>query len=361
VKTFSLSGEGHTLLVNSADVSWGDTYLILRGSIRSETGEITVDGHVTADHLSWEVLKRNIMTGQQMSEPDKQEEEGTFRYLPITGRVNVYADAFSYGDYELRPFRAGIGIGRNNIRIEIGEGSACGIDVNGTISITPHSVSITIEPSAKDSDLQAVLGCFEETDSRITGHFDLTGQITAEGKSDSLLENMTGTLSFRSKDGRIFRMTLLSNILSIVNITEVFLGQVPDLGKKGMTYNEMLFRGHFEGSRFIIDEAALDGRSVTLAGKGYLDLATRRINMTVLVAPLKTIDRIIKFIPIIRDIFGGTLVSIPVEVEGNISDPDVTVLPPSAVGKGILNLFKNILELPFKIIEPIIPKGEDGE
>jgi len=358
LKTFSLSGEGDTLLVNSADVSWGDMYLIMRGSISSQAGRLKIDGRVTADHLTWETLKNTLKTGKEKGSTKDNEQEKSWD-LPVTGRIILNADSFAYDTYEMRPFQAEILIDRNHVGVNIDESTVCGIDMKGTLSFTPATISFMFEPSAKNADFRTVLSCIEETDSIITGQFDLTGQITSDGKSDSLLENMMGTLSLTSKDGRIRRMTLLSNILAIVNVTEVFLGKIPDLGKEGLAYNKIFFRGHFEKAQFIVDEAILDGKNLGLAGQGHIDLRTRKIDMIVLVAPLKTIDRIIKMIPIVRYILGGTLVSVPVSVEGNVNDPDVTVLSPSAIGESVLNLFKRIINLPFKIIEPVLPEKKD--
>ena len=43
--------------------------------------------------------------------------------------------------------------------------------------------------------------------------------------------------------------------------------------------------------------------------------------ISVLVAPLKTVDRIIQLIPLVRDIFAGTIVTIPLKAHGYLKDP----------------------------------------
>jgi hypothetical protein len=70
----------------------------------------------------------------------------------------------------------------------------------------------------------------------------------------------------------------------------------------------------------------------------------------VLVAPFKTIDRHSKIPWSI--IFSGSLVSIPLKVEGNLKDPYVVPLAPTAVGESLLNLTKRTLKAPFKLIQP---------
>ncbi|MFI5305142.1 MAG: hypothetical protein ACHQYP_10160 [Nitrospiria bacterium] len=54
-------------------------------------------------------------------------------------------------------------------------------------------------------------------------------------------------------------------------------------------------------------------------------------------------------------IFGRTLISIPVQVTGNLEDPKVIPLTPLAIGEDVLGIMKRSLELPFKVIEGNIP------
>jgi hypothetical protein len=64
---------------------------------------------------------------------------------------------------------------------------------------------------------------------------------------------------------------------------------------------------------------------------------------------------VIKKIPILKDILGNSLVTIPVRVKGPLDNLEVKTMPPDAVGEGLTGMMKRTLQLPFKIIEPIIP------
>jgi hypothetical protein len=50
-----------------------------------------------------------------------------------------------------------------------------------------------------------------------------------------------------------------------------------------------------------------------------------------------------------------------VKVSGDRSNPDVTFLAPSAVGSRILELMKNIIELPVTVISPLLPSESEEE
>jgi hypothetical protein len=89
-------------------------------------------------------------------------------------------------------------------------------------------------------------------------------------------------------------------------------------------------------------------------------VANKQMDVTALVAPLKTIDFFIKRTPIVKDILGGSLISIPIGIKGRMENPNVTPLPPSKVGEGLLGVVKRTLQLPVKIIQPIAP-GEESK
>jgi hypothetical protein len=82
--------------------------------------------------------------------------------------------------------------------------------------------------------------------------------------------------------------------------------------------------------------------------------------LTVLVAPLKTADAIFSQIPVLGKIVTGkegTLLSVPFSVKGEVKNPKITTLPPTALGAGILGILKRTLEFPVDVIQPLLPNG----
>ena len=94
---------------------------------------------------------------------------------------------------------------------------------------------------------------------------------------------------------------------------------------------------------------------MNIVGNGSVNLTDRKLDLTFLVAPFTTTDSVIKKIPLLRDILGGSLITIPVRVKGPFDKLDVKTMPPDAVGEGLAGMMKRTLQLPFKIIEPVIP------
>jgi hypothetical protein len=58
---------------------------------------------------------------------------------------------------------------------------------------------------------------------------------------------------------------------------------------------------------------------------------------------------------------GGNLISIPFRAIGDLSDPDVIPLSPTAVGSGLLGILQRTLKLPITIIQPVLPRPKDKE
>jgi hypothetical protein len=140
-------------------------------------------------------------------------------------------------------------------------------------------------------------------------------------------------------------------IFSVLNVSEVFTGGKSDLAEKGYGYTQASANIEFIDGKMQFKEILLDGNSLKITGQGSIDLADRTVDVILLAAPLKTVDRIVNKIPIISYITGGTLISVPLRVTGKVSDPSVVPMSPTAVGKGVLNTMGRILKAPYKLVE----------
>ncbi len=202
-----------------------------------------------------------------------------------------------------------------------------------------------------------VLPCLGIKQDVIEGAFTFDADLHGEpGKWNS------GKLNIQSTQGRILRMTLLSRVLSIVNLSDLLTSSdTPGSSAKGFAYSELDLSGDIVDNELVIDKAVIKGEGLNLFGSGKINLTTYETDCTIMIAPFKDIDTIISNVPLVGRAVGGenaTLIAIPVGVKGDLRDPKVTVLAPSAVGEGILNLVKKTLLIPFNIISPILPKGE---
>jgi hypothetical protein len=183
----------------------------------------------------------------------------------------------------------------------------------------------------------------------------------AKAKPEALSQALTGKLTFSAEKGRIYRFGLLAKLLAILNVTEIYRGHVPDLAGEGFAYHSISASAKLQGGKFTMQECSIDGASMGIACTGDIDLIRKEVDLTILVAPFKTVDRIVDILPLIGSVLGGKLISIPFRATGNLEDPYVYPLPPKAVGSGLLGILERTLKLPLTIIQPVISGLKKGK
>ena len=128
---------------------------------------------------------------------------------------------------------------------------------------------------------------------------------------------------------------------------------MPDILQDGFAYHTVSVKADIKDSRIVVKEGIIDGTDMSIIFTGDIYPVQKKIDLTFLVAPFKTVDMIVKNIPVLNTLLGGKLVSIPVKAEGNMKNPTVIPLHPSAVGTGLTNMMKNIVNAPVKLMEKL--------
>jgi hypothetical protein len=287
--------------------------------------------------------------------------KGTEKRLDLSVEVNIRlkSESVKFQQYKWAPFVADISFGDGGAEVNIKKANLCGMDTPGVVKVSDNFVSLNIEPSFKGNEIESAFRCLLNHDVRATGTFELYGRILARGRSEDLFKAMEGNIEFHAKDGRIDYALGLVRIVEFLNVTEIYRGKLPDLRKEGLSYDRITVRVALQKDKMIFKELTIDGASLEMAGQGEINLAEQTMDLNVLVAPLKTVDRIIKAIPLVRDILAGTLLTIPVKVQGDLRDPRVTPLSPSAVGTELLGMMKRTLGLPFNVMEPFVHRKKE--
>ncbi|MGD8993281.1 MAG: AsmA-like C-terminal domain-containing protein, partial [Desulfobacterales bacterium] len=279
--------------------------------------------------------------------------------IKLQGGIMVALENFRYQSFTWRPVEADIAFDKDGTRIVVHRADLCGIQFPGIFKVTGDTFELDFKPVAKELDLDSSLTCLFDKQHLMAGSFDLNGKLLAKAKPSAFPKSLTGNMAFNSNDGRIYRFGMLAKIFALLNVTEIYRGEVPDLKGKGFAYNSMTARGVFEDGRLIISDTSIDSPSMGIAIEGDINLTENKVNLVVLVAPFKTVDRIVKIIPLVGNIMGGNLISIPFRAVGDLGDPDVIPLSPTAVGSGLLGILERTLKLPITIIQPVLPGSKD--
>lgn len=100
----------------------------------------------------------------------------------------------------------------------------------------------------------------------------------------------------------------------------------------------------------------IEGDTINIVVQGGSNLVDNKRNVTVTIAPFKTIDYIVSK----GNTLAGTPITIPINAAGISVIRRYPPFLPKLSESGALGPMKRTLELPFEVIQPVIP-GEKGE
>jgi hypothetical protein len=359
IEALSLAAAGNRITVASSALAWGETRFSLSGDAAATGDGVHLDMNLTSDGVVWDNLARTLR--------EERTDEGaatdnaarppvpvpaTWWPLPVTGTVRINANSFTYRRYVWKPARVDFLLEKESITAAVREADLCGIATTGAVKITPADTALDIHGVSAGRDITGTLDCVRHPRVAMTGTYKIDVRLSGKGNAGELARSLSGTVDFRAEKGRIHKANLLSKLLAILNVTQLFFGKLPDLGEKGFAYNSMTVRGDVKDGSLGVRWARLDAASMNLSATGEYDFLADETNLTVLASPLKTIDTIIRKIPVIRYILRGSLVAVPVQVTGKLDDPTVFVLSPAALGSQVLGIFERTLKAPIRLFQP---------
>ena len=227
----------------------------------------------------------------------------------------------------------------------------------GWIKPTEKGIRFEIKPRISNMESKAFIrtlfGKGEEERVIITGrvHVDKV-ELRGEGEdSQEMKESLNGSLRFEIEKGMIERWKTLSRIFSILNVSQLFMGRLPDLKTKGLPYHNMMATlqikdGIASTGDFLVDS---DAMKITLRGK--IDLGKNFIDARVGVHPLVTIDKILGNVPIAGYILTGKdkgFISFFYDVKGNLDDPKIEAIPLKSIEEPTWGIVKRLLLTPLR-------------
>ncbi|GAX60693.1 hypothetical protein SCALIN_C13_0210 [Candidatus Scalindua japonica] len=366
INDIALHADNKSVMVDSLRLTWKDNHLSVNGDVNISENGFLFDLVMSADGINWDTIRKTLDIGnkkQDKNEDNKKKEEESeeshFWELPIKGFLRLDAESFTFDQYTWEPLQAKLSFDPDCISIEVIDANVCGTSCPGVLEVTPQDISLDFQLQSRNQELSTTIQCFGDKNDFITGELHLEAQAMARGASKELVKSLNGNFEGTAKNGKISRFGLLAKIFAFLNLTETFRGKLPGITKEGFPYKSMTLNGEIQNGLFMINEYVLDAPSMRVTSHGSVDIFANELDLELLMSPFKTVDFIINNIPIIRGILGGTLVSIPVKVKGDIENPMISYFPFSVVGRKLLNTTKRALNTPANIIKPLIPgKGK---
>ena len=276
-------------------------------------------------------------------------------------QVKADATALSWNNFVWDPVKATIGFDQGRINVNISEAALCGIDSSGLLVIAGADLSLDFTLEGQGLDVETSYSCLTEGRVKMTGSLDFSSKITSQGQAKELLDNLQGPLEMKFTKGLIEQSKLVARTLEVLNVTEIVKGKLPNLSSEGFAYSAIDIQGDFQGAKLIINKILMDGDTLDVLGQGELDFREETINAELLAAPFKTVDTVVKHIPGLNYLLGGSLVAIPVSVKGSQADPKVRIMSASSVGSSLLSLGERVIKSPFKLIEAVTPGKSEAK
>jgi hypothetical protein len=273
----------------------------------------------------------------------------------LRAKVDVELDSLRYGHSRWKPFRADVELAPEGPVLTVRHARACRITTDGAAAFAPSGVDVDVSLTAKDEAIEQLASCALGLEDALTGTYDLEAQIRGKGEPSELVRSLRGTVRLESRQGQIKNVPLIARTLAVINVATGSLGSLSGVQSEELPYTRISLRGDLRKGELYLEEYVLEGPSVKMTGQGSVALADGKLDLTLIVAPLRTVDFAVGKIPLVGAILGGSLVSIPVAVRGEIGDPTVTPLDPSAVGAELKGLAERTLSLPARALRPLLP------
>lgn len=358
IEKLALTAQNNRITVNQFSLAQQDNRVDLKGGVDLTADGFVLDLDASAGALKWSASEKKPVTSSSVQQ-DKSKKSPW--HYPVAGAIHLAAKSFTWENYTWKPFHAEISQIKDGVNVEVRESQLCGIDTVGTLQVTGDELALDFQLTAKDQDIAHQYTCLTKDQIQMTGVFDFSSQIKARGKPEDLLRSAHGHYEFTARNGQITQDKILARILEVVNFTQIVKGKIPDLKSEGFNYESIVVQAEFANDMMIFTKIYMDGKTLDLVGKGKLDLKQKILNVELLAAPFKTFDLIIKNIPGVNYLMNGSLVSIPVSVKGDVSDPKVSIMSASDVSSSLLDFARRVIKSPIKLIENMNSYKKTGE
>jgi len=239
------------------------------------------------------------------------------------------------GDWRVYNFAATAFKGRVNLDLK-GRGPDNWVRIRGNVANMDPAPLFLLGGSRKESP--------------IFGQLSLSEDLWANMDTD-FFDTLAGEIDVTIRDGTLNKFTLLSRMLSLLDIKNYLTARFPDPRVSGVPFKLIVCDLKGNHGLFYTDNFALHGPVMEIAASGSVKLGDGTLDMQIGMFPFDTVDWVLNSIPVIGPRVGagtGKLVAGYFDVRGPVSDPRITPKPITSVGEFI----KKTLGMPINIIRP---------
>jgi uncharacterized protein involved in outer membrane biogenesis len=227
----------------------------------------------------------------------------------------------------------------------------------GWIQPTERGIRFEIKPRISNMEAKAFLRTLlqmgEEEKMIVSGriHIDKV-ELRGEGEDfQKVKESLNGGVSLKIEEGVIERFNILAKIFSILNVSQLLMGRLPDLKTKGLPFHQIMANIHVKDGIASTDDFVVDSDAMKITLIGKVDLGKNQIDARIGIHPLVTLDTVLSKIPIAGYILTGkekAFISYIYEVKGDLDDPKIEAIPIKSLGQGFWGIIRRLLETPLR-------------
>ena len=184
------------------------------------------------------------------------------------------------------------------------------------------------------------------------GDFYLEGSLAGEG----FWPNATGAIHLQVKKGVLRKFSSLAKVFSLLNVSQLFAGKLPDMNNEGMPFTLLEGSIAIANGRAATNDLHILSESMNMSLVGSQSLIDGTLDYQMGVMPLRTVDKVISSIPVAGWVLAGekkALLTAHFKIEGPSESPTVTAVPISTVSDTVVGILKRTVGLPGKLIKDI--------
>ncbi len=343
-----ISFEDKYLHVDRLSFRYAKSRFRLSGDVRDYANP-KITASLTSPYIDWDDVAR-LMT---LKDPKRTSGSSSEVELHAAAQVDAFTfHGIDFNKLNTRLAYAGGILNIENLEAGLFEGS---LKAKGRVDTLPdgqnrYQASLSLDRVSLDR----LQGFLELEDRTVTGRLSLSGIVTATGNNeDDLKKTAAGSIQFKAEKGVLKKFSVLSKIFSLLNVSQLFKFQLPDMARGGMPYKNITADVNIKNGVLTSDNFFIDSDAMQISAVGKIDFVGKMLDNTVGVHPLQTVDKIVSKIPIAGWLVTnekGNLITVHFKVEGTWDNPDVKAIPVQSITKGTLDVFRRLFQLPEKLV-----------
>jgi uncharacterized protein YhdP len=158
----------------------------------------------------------------------------------------------------------------------------------------------------------------------------------------------------------------LSKVFSLLNVSQIFTFNLPDMASHGMPFSSLDATLQLADGQLSTEDLTVTSNAMNLSLVGKADLQQNQLDLLMGVKPFGTVDKIVSKIPLAGWILTGknkALITAHFRISGSMEEPEVEAIPVTSVSKKVLGIFQRVLGLPGKVVTDVgkLFQTENGE